>query len=364
MSDKRIPGSEARSSEPAVAPAERRKYTQPDLRVVVFALAGQEYVVDAALVQEIIRLVDLLRVESAPDYIAGVVRRRGRIIPIVDLRKRLGLSARSPTVESCAIIVNLSVGPVGFIVDSASQLLWVQTHDFEVLSPVIVGVDQAHLQGVAHLGNRLLVMLDLERLLTLDEQRQLGGLDTPRPAIAEQAGGIESAPETLFSGEIDAGATKAGQMQEHVGLRRLLAFELSGELYGVPATDVAEVCELLPLMPLPNVPSHVLGLINLRGTVLPVIDLRLEFCLDPIEPDGPDSRLIVLKGQGYSVAFRVDSLYGLARLPQADFQAAPPDVARVVPEYYGQVASLDGRMLIELDVEKLVTGAADRAETS
>lgn len=344
----------------------RRKYAQPELRVVVFHLAGHEHVVDAAQVHEIIRPTNLIRMGSAPHYVEGLVKRQGRIVPVVDLRKRLGLSASSPTVDTCVIITKLPVGPVGLLVDAATELMWVKTRDFEVPSKVVAGIDEVYIQGVAHLGDRLLVMLDLAFIFTHDEQEELGELgDLPLDTIED-----EDEVETLFTGGIGEAATEGeedrsirqvgDQASDGQKLHSLIAFELSGELYGVPITDVREISEPLPLMPLPNVPAHVLGLINLRGVVLPVIDLRRKFELS-LQPDGPDSRLIVVKGPGYPVALRVDAVRDLARLPQVDFQPAPPDVARIDPEYYEQVAVLDsGEMLIELNVEELLADTAAR----
>lgn len=172
--------------------------------------------------------------------------------------------------------------------------------------------------------------------------------------------------ETLFSGQIDAEAVAAEAEGERTRteLRSLVAFELSGELYGVPINEVSEISRPLTLMPLPHVPSHVLGLINLRGVVLPVVDLRRKFEL-PLKSDELDNRLIVLKGSGYEVALWVDAVHGLVRLPQSDFQPAPSGLARIDPEYYDQVATLpDGRMLIELNVQQLLADTAAGAEGS
>jgi purine-binding chemotaxis protein CheW len=255
---------------------------------------------------------------------------------------------------------------------------------------------------MAHLGDRFLVMLDLERLFTPGEQRELsedvgryGNLPYDQAAVPQREVKGKPTLETLFSGQIDTEAAEAEQEQVRTDpstalrrgsgqgsghrLRSLVAFELSGELYGVPVTDVAEIREPLPLMPLPHVLPHVIGLINLRGVVLPVTDLRRKFALN-LKPDGPDNRLIILKGlrqaqgrllqraqdksPGYPVALWVDSVHGLARLPRADFQPAPPGVARIDPEYYDQVTTLDGRMLIELNVQKLLAGTASRADGS
>ena len=366
-----------------------------NLRVVVFQVAGHEYVVDVALVQEIVRLADLstgrearlIHVDGAPEYVEGVIKLRGRIVPVVDMRKHLGVKGCPTTADTCAIVAKLSIGPVGFIVDAISELMWVKRHDFQAPSPLIAGIDrnmfpQIYLQGMAHLGERLLVMLDLERMLTPGEHGgslSVGAGLRTRPSAGKQPMPGPEPVETLFSGQVEVEAQEAGQASARSDLRGLVVFELGGESYGVPITDVAQVREPLPIMPLPNVPSYVLGLINLRGVILPVLDLRQKFGL-ALEPDGPGTRLVVLKALrqaqgrllrqaqnkllwtdhrqvegsgGCPVALRVDRVHGLARLPQVAFQPAPPGVARIDPEYYDQVAVLDGRLLIELDIQAL-----------
>jgi purine-binding chemotaxis protein CheW len=162
--------------DPSMLSLPRRRYSQPDLRVVAFEMAGQEYVVDVAQVQEIIRPMALLHISGMPEDVEGLVKRRGRIVPIVDLRKRMGLPVGPITPETCILISPLSIGPVGFQVDSASELMWVKTAAFEIPSPLLARPDQRYVQGVAHLGERALVMLDLELLLSHAEQQRLQGL--------------------------------------------------------------------------------------------------------------------------------------------------------------------------------------------
>ena len=88
-----------------------------------------------------------------------------------------------------------------------------------------------------------------------------------------------------------------------------------------------------------------------------------EFAL-PLSPDSPESRMIVLKGMDCPVALWVDSVKGLVRLREDDFQPAPPSVARIDSEYFAQVATVDAQMLIELDVDKLQTDTAAKRGTS
>lgn len=318
-------------------------YTTPDLRVVIFKVAAHEYAVDAALVQEVIRVDDLAHMDGMPDYVEGIVKRRGRIVPVVDLKKRLGLPPGLPTAEPCSVIMRLPPGMVGFLADAASELMWVKTYDFEVPSPLIASMFREHsaaLRGIAHLEGRLLVMLDPLQLFTDGEWQEW-------PQATPDTSG---APTTLYAGEM---AEQADEAQTQRARRRLLTLDLGDELYGIEATAIAEIREVLPCTPLPNTPDYVLGLINLRGSVLPVMDLRRRFGL-PCRPEGPENRLIILKGAPHMIALWVDRVHELARLSPGEFRPAPPGVARIAPEYYEQVAQLGDRMLIELNVSRLL----------
>src|SRR5688572_27075743 len=117
----------------APSPRERRPSAPADLQVLVFKLAGQDYVIAESQVLEIIRPTDLFHLSGMPGAtrVEGIVQHRGHIVPVVDLKKQIGLALSAPTPETCVIIVQLPIGPVGFGVDSTSELRWVKTQDFE-----------------------------------------------------------------------------------------------------------------------------------------------------------------------------------------------------------------------------------------
>ena len=143
------------------------------LRVVVFKLADHEHVVDVRRVKEILRLPHVAPVIEAPDFVEGVIKLRGRIVPIVDLRKRLHLPVGAKTLDTCVLIVRLAKRMVGFVVDSASELLTVPTRLIEPPGEIIGGIRTRFLEGVAYLDDRFLVFLKLQKILTLDEKEML-----------------------------------------------------------------------------------------------------------------------------------------------------------------------------------------------
>lgn len=142
-------------------------------------------------------------------------------------------------------------------------------------------------------------------------------------------------------------------------LRKIVAFELDNELYGVDIEEVSEVIRMVAIRPVPNVETFILGLINLRGKIVPVIDLGIRFQLNQ-KPTHLDNRIIIVKKEDLLVGVVVDRMEELLRLPADAFQPPPPDVARIDPEYLKEVIEINDRMLIVLDMRKILNETARR----
>lgn len=142
-------------------------------QVVVLELAGESYGVEISKVQEIIRMQPITRVPNGPACIEGVINLRGRVIPVLDLRKRFGLEAGETTRRSRIVVAELGEHTVGMVVDAVSEVLLVPADAVEPPSSLVTTTDSAFLRGVAKLDDRLVLLLDLSRLLTRDESTEL-----------------------------------------------------------------------------------------------------------------------------------------------------------------------------------------------
>lgn len=142
-------------------------------QLVVFQLGAELYGVDIARVHEIIRLQTITRVPRAPSFVEGVINLRGKVIPVVDLRRRFGLPIGEHTRATRTVVVEIGDQVVGIIVDSVSEVLRVNTSTIEPPSPVVAGIDSEYLHGIAKLPERLVILLDLDRVLAREERRAL-----------------------------------------------------------------------------------------------------------------------------------------------------------------------------------------------
>ena len=139
------------------------------LHLVTFRLGKEEYGVDINSVQEIIRAADITPVPGAPDHVRGVINLRGKIIPVVDLRRRFGLPEIEESEDRRIVVVELGEKRLGMLVDSVSQVIKLSASVIEEMPEEATSVDANYIRGVGKLESRLIVVLDLNRSLLLTQ---------------------------------------------------------------------------------------------------------------------------------------------------------------------------------------------------
>lgn len=150
-----------------------------ELQVVTFTLAAESYGINIGEVQEIIPVLPIIRVPEAPIWIEGLVDLRGIILPVIDLRRRFGLPPLENTSQQCIIVVNLPDQALGLIVDAVRDVARLPLDSISPVPPA-AGARAQFLGGIARVpegqGHRLLLLLELGRLLSGEEVRELASL--------------------------------------------------------------------------------------------------------------------------------------------------------------------------------------------
>jgi purine-binding chemotaxis protein CheW len=138
------------------------------LQLVSFNIGDEEFGVDILHVQEINRMLEVTRVPNAPAYVDGVINLRGRVIPIIDLRRRFGMERKEHDKNTRIVVVELSGRVLGFVVDAVREVLRIPRSMTEP-PPHLVGVGrEEYIKAVGKLDDRLLILLDLEKVLGAD----------------------------------------------------------------------------------------------------------------------------------------------------------------------------------------------------
>jgi purine-binding chemotaxis protein CheW len=145
-------------------------------QLVVFELANEFYGINIALVESIIKMQAITQLPQTPSYVKGVTNLRGSVLPVINLRTRFALEAKEDTRQTRIIIVTMGNIKVGVVVDGVSEVLRVSDESIEPLPALVNTVDSAFLKGIVRLEDRLIILLELSKVLNLDEQKSLEAL--------------------------------------------------------------------------------------------------------------------------------------------------------------------------------------------
>ena len=152
---------------------EQKVETTDLLQLVSFKVGSEEFGIDILKVQEINRMLHITKVPNSPDFVEGVVNLRGRIIPVIDLRKRLSIKEKSHDHKTRIVVVDIQGNIIGFIVDEVNEVLRISKEIIENPPELVSKVNSDFITAVAKLEDRIIILLDLNHLLKKNEQEIL-----------------------------------------------------------------------------------------------------------------------------------------------------------------------------------------------
>jgi purine-binding chemotaxis protein CheW len=154
-----------------------------DLQIVGFRIGQEMFGLPISMVREIVRVPEITSVPNAPEHIEGVINLRGRIVPIVDLRKRFGQKIFEPSKRNRIVVVELEKRVIGLIVNSASEVLRIPPSEIVEPSNLFKQGEVDYITGVGKLQGRLVILLDVNKVLQREELRGLDEVTEPASGI-------------------------------------------------------------------------------------------------------------------------------------------------------------------------------------
>jgi purine-binding chemotaxis protein CheW len=315
---------------PAAAPV------QALISLLGFRLGEQEYALPLERVREIVPLPDHVSALPRPETaVLGVITLRDRLLPLVSLRALLGMAAdggRGPRRK--VVVVSFGDGAVGVVVDATREILRV---DPDIIDPAPAlltrGDGDAEIASICRLegGQRLVALLSPDRLFRSELVRRI---------LVEQASSGETEPQSESNVMAD---------------EQFIIFRLGDQDYGIPIAAVSEIARRPDhLTRLPKAPAFVDGVMNLRGSVVPIVDLRRRFDLSTTE-HARSQRILMVAIGAVIAGFLVDSVSEIMKVQIDAIQPAPelsPDQMRLI----SRVVNLEarGRMVLLVDPAQLL----------
>jgi purine-binding chemotaxis protein CheW len=319
----------------ATPPADAPAAAEAEHSFLSFEIAGQEFALPLASVQEVIPLpAEIARVPDSDAAMLGLVSLRDRLLPLLSLSVLLGLGKDAESPDSRVVVALAGGIRLGLVVNRVRAIVRAGDAQIDPVPPVLVrGRQEARIQSVCRLegGRRLVSVLSTDHLL---EEGLLERL----------ASGQQEESEVVAS---DSGATE-----------QFVIFELGDESYGLPIASVEEVIRAPDkLTRLPRAPAFVEGVLNVRGRVIPVIDQRRRF--GSAGAGARRGRIIVVRIGEAEAGFLVDGVSQVLRVP-VDALRGTPAIAARDSRVIDRIANLevDGRMYLLIDPQELL----DRAE--
>lgn len=280
-----------------------------ELQLVSFEVAGQEYAIAIENVQEIVQVPEqIIHVPRSEAHVLGVMSLRNRLLPLVSLRRMFALPAQAADEHSRIVVVALGSVSVGVVMDSVNEVLRVARSDVEPMPGLLAREGElADISDICRLdgGKRLVSIISTDNLFRHSAIKEaLTTLDT-----------LRDDDQNTADDERDEEGTDDDE--------QVVVFRLDKEEFGVPIESVQEIVRVPDeLTHVPKAPAFVEGVINLRGTVLPVIDLRRRLGLPGVDRSDRQ-RVMVFLIAGARTGFIVDSVAEVLKIPKTAIESSP-----------------------------------------
>jgi purine-binding chemotaxis protein CheW len=299
---------------------------------VTFRLGAESFGIALHEVEEIVELPPVTKVPDAPDYVLGVICLRDQVMPLVDLAEILSIQqGNAERKRDMVVLLSFGSAKIGVVVDEIQEILRIQ--EGQALPPpqTLSETEREHLDGILLLPDRMVSLINVLKIITGDDQEK-----------------IASMGKGLGLGDV--------RTQDTVASLELVVFRLGPENYGLRLHEVREIIMVGQITPVPRAPQFVDGVLNLRGEVMPVVDLRTRFGLERVEATSI-SRILITNIGGVSTGLVVDAVDEVRPVELNRFGPPPPVTAVGANRYIEKVARLDSSMIFLLELKQLLTDA-------
>jgi len=308
---------------------ESDKAHDEDLLLVSFTVAGQEYGIAITDVQEIVQLPDhVTSLPNAPTHVSGLISLRRRLLPLLDLRSLFNLGSVAADEHHRIVVVAVPAATsggepalVGLITDTVKEVIHVPSRHNEPMPGILARDSQMQeFASICRLdeGRRLVSVISTQALLGLQAVQEAAALRLG--AAAPNANSTHS--HSIAENAMPSSHTEHSEPEQQEEMQ-VVIFRLGAEEFGVPIMSVQEIVRVPELLTrVPKTPAYVEGVINLRGTVLPVIDQRSRLGMQTLERNDRQRIMVFMVG-GMRTGFIVDSVAEVLRINRQSVSAAP-----------------------------------------
>lgn len=308
-----------------------------ECQMISFQMGKEEYGVDIGLVDEIIRIPEITTIPDAPMHMKGIICLRGKVLPVISLRSLFGMYEKDNDNRSRILVIKLldtdEESSFGIIVDQVNEVIGVPLTSID--PPPSFLSNGSHLKGIGKLNNgkRLIIIMDPTEIVSTSGLPQKGGSNSGRD--------MELALKLKERSSLD-------ELQ-------LVTLKIGNEEFGINIMNVQEIIRLTEITVIPGAPYYVKGVVNLRGNVLPVLDLRARFEMEERELTSSE-RIVVTTYRGKATGLIVDAVMEVLQISTSEIEPSPEIISGVRSKFIDGIAKKDNgkRFIIILSIGEIL----------
>ncbi|HCJ66439.1 MAG TPA: hypothetical protein DHV62_03725 [Elusimicrobia bacterium] len=338
------------------------------LEVITFYLGVEEFSIEVNRVKEIVRLVEITPVPKAPFFVEGIIDVRGEIVPVISLKKMFALGEERYTLHTQIIITEIDKRIIGLIADATGEIISLEKE--KIKPPLETLPLHNFLFGIAELEEQLLLLLDLNKILSYEQKillevitsQEVTASDLEKVIPLEQLEKLTS-EEKIFRNILHQRAFELSKRKtiEEKEKKQVLTFSVGEGLYGLVINQVKEIVKPRKIVYLPSVPVHLAGIINLRGELIPVVNLSRLFGIgltvsqewNNLVTNGK-IKIVIAQIERMKVGFLVDVIYDVVSLTADTFEPPLATIEKGRIEYLSAQTHWENKILGLLNLENIV----------
>lgn len=306
-------------------------------QIVVFNIGAEEYGININYVSEIIKMPDIIKVPNSSSYIEGMFSIKKQLLAVINLGKLLGVNCHLTDEYNRIIIINNGKFAYGVIVDKVSHIIGVKKELFIESNQMGYCSSSDNLKGVYNLnnGSRLIMILEPDKLISFEDTMIITGSSQ-----------IKQMNGNLFNIE------DADNKLEHI-----VIFKLGKEEYAIEINNVHEINRINEITHFPGAPFFIIGMVDLRGEIIPILNLRRLFGFQDLDMDN-NTKIIVVELEKKKIGILIDSVSDILLIPMNYFEAATEVLdENSTNNYIDKIAKLNNgkRLVMILNLSALLS---------
>lgn len=292
-------------------------------QIVTFKLNQEQFAIDIQNVREIVTNLQITHLPAAPPTVMGTIYLRQQVIPVLNLKQRLKM--KNIIYEPHCPIIILQNGR-GVLVDEMMAVI--RIHETQIEESMDTAVQEVKGE-VIKMTDTLISLLDPKKIIDADEVLEL----------------VET---------VDDETTPSRQQKQALTVEQFVGFSIQDDVFAIRVKEVQEINKLVSIRYVPRAPRFVEGVINLRGQIIPVLNLRERFDLETIEYD-KHTRIIVTNLNQRRVGLIVDAIVGVLRIATSEIKDPPSDVVGHHLQFIEGFVEIDQNPIVILDLSQVLS---------